>query len=131
MTPKNIHKIFIPQKIFHFLKTPKNIEIQNFEPQKMTRAYVCMNISEYLSPPPPGTHGAARKSQTTIKRHQKDKVSKATSSLIPRTELFPIKMIAKLKLRTKVMHQGRERTESHNGSTCNNQQRFNINRTIS
>ena len=49
---KNIDKIFIPQ-IF-FLKTPKNIEIQNFDPppkkKKMTRAYVCMKISEY----PPG-----------------------------------------------------------------------------
>ena len=50
MTPKNIHKIFIPQKIFSFLKTQKNIEIQNFEPKKMDRAYVCMKISEY----PPG-----------------------------------------------------------------------------
>ena len=27
-------------------ENPKNIEIQNFEPQKMTRAYVCMKISE-------------------------------------------------------------------------------------
>ena len=53
MTPKNLHKIFIPQKIYFFLKTPKNIEIQNFEPQKMTRAYVCMKISEYPPPPPP------------------------------------------------------------------------------
>ena len=44
---KYIHKIFIPQKIFIFLKIPKNIEIQNFEPQKMTLAYVCMKISEY------------------------------------------------------------------------------------
>ena len=51
MIPKNIHKIFIPQKIFIFLKTPKNIEIQNFEPQKMTRAYVCMKISKYLQRP--------------------------------------------------------------------------------
>ena len=33
MTPKNIHKIFIPQKIFIFLKTLKGVEIQNFEPQ--------------------------------------------------------------------------------------------------
>ena len=33
MTPKDIHKIFIPQKIFFFLKTLKGIEIQNFEPQ--------------------------------------------------------------------------------------------------
>ena len=29
------------------MKNPKNIEIQNFEPQKMTWAYVCMKISEY------------------------------------------------------------------------------------
>ena len=36
-----------PKKIFIFLKTPKNIEIQNFEPQKMGRAYVCVKISEY------------------------------------------------------------------------------------
>ena len=50
MTPKNIHKIFIPQKIFIFLKTTKNIEIQNFEPPKMTQANACMKISEY--PPP-------------------------------------------------------------------------------
>ena len=33
MTPKDIHKIFIPQKIFIFLKTLNSIEIQNFEPQ--------------------------------------------------------------------------------------------------
>ena len=53
---KNIHKIFIPQKIFIFLKTQRNIEIQNFEPPKMVRAYVCVKISEYppLPPPPPG-----------------------------------------------------------------------------
>ena len=48
----NIHKIFISQKIFIFLKTPKNIEIKSFEPQKLTRAYVCIKISEY--PPPLG-----------------------------------------------------------------------------
>ena len=40
-----------PQKIFIFLKTQKNIEIQNFEPQKMDRAYVCVKISDY--PPLP------------------------------------------------------------------------------
>ena len=39
-----------PKKIFIFLKTQKNIEIQNFEPKKMDRAYVCVKISEY----PPG-----------------------------------------------------------------------------
>ena len=47
MTPKKY-----PQnsnlKIFVFLKTLKIIEIQNFEPQKMTRGYVCMKILEYL-----------------------------------------------------------------------------------
>ena len=36
-----------PKKILIFLKTQKNIEIQNFEPQKMDRAYVCVKISEY------------------------------------------------------------------------------------
>ena len=50
--PKNIHKIFIPPKIFIFLKTPKNIEIHNFESQKIARAYVCVKISEYAPPPP-------------------------------------------------------------------------------
>ena len=36
------------------------------------------------------THGTAKKSHTTITRHQEDKLSKTTSSL------FPIKMFAKL-----------------------------------
>ena len=40
--PQNLNT----QKIFIFLKTPKNIEIQN-------RAYVCVKISEYPPPPPP------------------------------------------------------------------------------
>ena len=53
MTPKNIHKIVIPPKILIFLKTQKSIEILNFEPPKLTRAYVCMKISEYPPPPPP------------------------------------------------------------------------------
>ena len=47
MTPKKIStKIFIPQKNIHFSQNP----LQNFEPQKMGRAYVCVKISEY----PPG-----------------------------------------------------------------------------
>ena len=46
--PKKIStKSSYPQKIFIFLKTPKNIEIQNFEPKKIARAYVCVKISEY------------------------------------------------------------------------------------
>ena len=40
-----------PQKVFIFLRTQKIIEIQNFEPKKMVRAYVGVKISE--SPPPP------------------------------------------------------------------------------
>ena len=49
--PKKIStKSSYPQKIFIFLKTKKNIEIQNFEPKKMVRAYVYVKISEY----PPG-----------------------------------------------------------------------------
>ena len=57
MTPKKYPQNFhtnVPQKIFIFLKTPNNIEIQNFEPKIMTRAYVCMKISEYPHPPPLG-----------------------------------------------------------------------------
>ena len=34
-------------KIFKFLKTPKNIENQNFEPQNMDQAYVYMKMLEY------------------------------------------------------------------------------------
>ena len=44
---KNIRKIFIPQKIYIFLQTQNNIEIQNVEPKKIARAYVCVKISEY------------------------------------------------------------------------------------
>ena len=51
MTPKNIHKIFIPQKIFIFLKTQKNIEIQNLNPKKMDRAYTPASNLGYLAPP--------------------------------------------------------------------------------
>ena len=49
MTPKDIHKIFIPQKIFFFLKTLKGIEIQNFEPQN--GASLRMN-ENFIVPPP-------------------------------------------------------------------------------
>ena len=48
-----IHKIFIPPKIMIFLKPPKNIEIQNFEPPKMVPAYVYIWKSQ---PPPPPPH---------------------------------------------------------------------------
>ena len=39
--------MFIPPKNFHFSENSQNIVIQNFERQKMVRAYVCMKISEY------------------------------------------------------------------------------------
>ena len=51
MTPKKYPQNFYSPKIFIFLKTQKNIEIQKFDPKKMDRAYVCIKISEY--PPPP------------------------------------------------------------------------------
>ena len=48
--PQNLHT----KKILFFLKTPKNIEIQNLEPKKMTRAYVCFeNIRVH---PPRASH---------------------------------------------------------------------------
>ena len=49
MTPKDIHKIFIPQKIFIFLKTIKGIEIQNFEPQNGAS----LRMNENIIVPPP------------------------------------------------------------------------------
>ena len=54
MTPKKIStKSSSPPKNIHFSENPQKILIQNFEPQKMGRAYVCVKISEY---PPPHTH---------------------------------------------------------------------------
>ena len=53
MTPKNIHKIFIPQKILIFSeKTPQDIEIQNIELRKIVHAFVCIKITEYPPPSP-------------------------------------------------------------------------------
>ena len=53
--PKKIStKSSHPKEIFiFFLKTKKKIEIQNFEPKKIARAYVCVKTSEYPPPPPP------------------------------------------------------------------------------
>ena len=51
MTPKDIHKIFIPQKIFIFLKTLKGIEIQTFEPQNGAS----LRMNENIIVPPPST----------------------------------------------------------------------------
>ena len=49
MTPNDIHKIFIPQKFFIFLKTLKGIEIQNFEPQNGAS----LRMNENIIVPPP------------------------------------------------------------------------------
>ena len=50
--------------------------------------------------------GTARKSRSTITRHQEDKLSKATSSL------FPIKMIAMLKLTQNNVQQNIEQLQT-------------------
>ena len=54
-----------PPKIFIFLKTQKNIEIKNFEPQKIARAYVCVKISEY---PPGGVKPSSKIFLLTVPR---------------------------------------------------------------
>ena len=77
MTPpppkkKNIHKIFIPLKIFSFLKIPKNIEIQKFEP-----TYVWT----YQSTPSPHPWGE-------MGRQTKDEESPSFSNLKFQTSLF-------------------------------------------
>ena len=59
--PKISTKSSYPQKIFIFLNTPKNIEIQNFEPPKIARAYVCVKISEC----PPGGGPRAKQASGT------------------------------------------------------------------
>ena len=58
--PKKIStKSWYPKKIFIFLKTQKNIEIQNFEPKKWTEpTYVWKYQS---TPPPPGAWGGGEK----------------------------------------------------------------------
>ena len=45
MTPQNLHT-----HKFSFFWKPEKTEIKNFEPKKITRAYVCMKISEYHPP---------------------------------------------------------------------------------
>ena len=77
MTPKDIHKIFIPQKIFIFLKTLKGIEIQNFEPQNGASLRMNGNI---IVPPPPlhplladRNRGRGRPDSNNRKKHS-DKV---------------------------------------------------------
>ena len=52
MTPKKYPQKFHTPKNIYFSENPQKIEIQNFEPQKMDRAYVCMKISEYPPPSP-------------------------------------------------------------------------------
>ena len=78
-------------------------------------------VSEYDQEIPQSQpRGTARKSRSTITRHQEDKLSKATSSL------FPIKMIATLEQTQSSVQQNRTFTDSHNGS--NHKQEVNNNR---
>ena len=51
--PPKISAISPYPKIFFFLKTPKNIEIQNFKPSKNVLSLHIQCISEYPPPPPP------------------------------------------------------------------------------
>ena len=53
MTPQKYPQNLHTPKILFFLKTRKKTELQNFEPKRNIRAYVCMKISEYHPPPPP------------------------------------------------------------------------------
>ena len=76
-------------------------------------------MSEYdqempQSQPADKTRATAGKSHTTNTRHQKDKLSKATSSL------FPIKMIAKLERTQSNAQQNIEQVQNHTlGETIN------------
>ena len=54
MTPKKYPQNLHTPKNIYFYENPKNIEIRNFEPKKMTWAYVCTKISE--NPPLGGLH---------------------------------------------------------------------------
>ena len=65
-----IHKIFIPPKIMIFLKPPKNIKIQDFEPPKMVPAYVYIWKSQPHPPSPPHTHilGASGCEKRTLQK---------------------------------------------------------------
>ena len=52
MTPKCIHNFIRPPKILISLKTPKNIEIQNLEPQNNIWSSLRM-YENFRVPPPP------------------------------------------------------------------------------
>ena len=52
MTPQKYPQTLHTPNNIYFSEIPKNIEIQNFEPPKRTRAYVSMKILEYPPPPP-------------------------------------------------------------------------------
>ena len=72
MTPKNIHKILIPQKIFNFSKTPKNIEIQNLYPKRWPDPTYVWKYQSTPPPPPLGDYYADFKHPFWHKRTLKD-----------------------------------------------------------
>ena len=53
MTPKIYPQYLHTPKKFSFLKNPKEIEIQNFEPQKIAQAYIICMYENIRVPPSP------------------------------------------------------------------------------
>ena len=49
--PKDIHKIFMPQKNIHFSENPKNIEIENLNPNKWPEPTFVWKIRVPTPPP--------------------------------------------------------------------------------
>ena len=58
MTPKKIHKIFMPQKRLVFLKTPQNNEFFCFEPKKKNEMSLHIYKNIRVPPPPPPPWGS-------------------------------------------------------------------------
>ena len=69
-------------------------------------------IRKYHNPNRRQPHGTARKSRSTITRHQEDKLSKANSSL------FPIKMIAILEWTESNVQQNIEQLQNCSLTKC-------------
>ena len=66
MTPQKYRQnLHTSKKYSFFLKTPQKIENQNFEPQKIVRAYGCVKISE--SPPPGGRESCRKVKKINLK----------------------------------------------------------------
>ena len=76
MTPqKYIHKIFKPKKIFIFLKNQKNIEIQNFEPKKISPSLRLCENNRVPPPPPPPTGQTSSRQKPTQSPWKENKIN--------------------------------------------------------